>query len=116
MRLLSTSELDYHQPASVYPLYRHACNKVRVDLNRPPTMPSMQTSLPAAAFFLARLSLAQFVTFDFLTYNVAGLPDIINDNEVPGDKAEVAGMIGSKLAEGAYDVVHLQEACQFPAL
>lgn len=79
-------------------------------------MPSLQTSLAATAILLARLSLAQSITFDFLTYNVAGLPDIINDNEVPGDKAEVAGMIGSKLAEGAYDVVHLQEVCQCRAL
>lgn len=75
-------------------------------------MLSMQTSLAATALLLARLSLAQSLTFDFLTYNVAGLPAIINDNEVPGDKGEVANIIGSKLAEGAFDVVHLQEVCR----
>lgn len=48
-------------------------------------------------------------TFDFLTYNVAGLPAFLSGNGVPGDKATNAGTIGSKLAEGAYDVVHLQE-------
>ena len=50
-------------------------------------------------------------TFDFLTYNVAGLPSLLSGNGVPGDKGTNAGIIGSKLAERAYDVVHMQEVC-----
>lgn len=52
-------------------------------------------------------------TFDLLTYNVAGLPAILNGNDVPGDKATNAKTIGTKLAEGAYDVVHMQEVSHF---
>jgi hypothetical protein len=59
---------------------------------------------------LARLSSAQTSgSFNLLTYNVAGLPAILNSNDVPGDKATNAGYIGSKLAAGNYDVVHMQE-------
>lgn len=69
--------------------------------------PSM---LLSTAALLARLSAAQStVAFDFLTYNVAGLPALLNGNDVPGDTADVANIIGSKLAAGDYDVVHMQE-------
>lgn len=47
--------------------------------------------------------------FNILSFNVAGLPAIFNDNEVPGDKATNAGTIGSKFAEYDYDVIHVQE-------
>ena len=47
--------------------------------------------------------------FNILTFNVAGLPSIFNDNSVPGDKATNAGTIGSKFAEYDYDVIHVQE-------
>ena len=68
------------------------------------------SSLLAIAPLLGHLSLAQSTgTFDFLTYNVAGLPEFLTDNGVPGDKATNARTIGSKLAQGAYDIVHLQE-------
>lgn len=58
---------------------------------------------------LLQCSLAQSGSFDFLTYNVAGLPAIINSNEESGDKEANANTIGSKLATGAYDIVHMQE-------
>lgn len=48
-------------------------------------------------------------TFNILAMNVAGLPAILNDNGVPGDKADNAAAIGAKLAEYGYDVVQLQE-------
>lgn len=54
-------------------------------------------------------------SFDFLSYNVAGLPPIFNDNGVPGDKGTNANTIGSHLAEGAYDIVHLQEDFNYHA-
>ena len=55
--------------------------------------------------------------FSCLSMNVAGLPQILQDNEVPGDKATNAGIIGSKFAEYDYDVIHVQEVrISIPAL
>ncbi|KAI8651420.1 Endo/exonuclease/phosphatase domain-containing protein [Fusarium keratoplasticum] len=47
-------------------------------------------------------------SFNLLTYNVAGLPEIINRNGIE-DKDGAAASIGLHLREEAYDVVHLQE-------
>ena len=47
--------------------------------------------------------------------NVAGLPQILQDNEVPGDKTTNAGTIGSKFAEYDYDVIHVQEDFNYHA-
>ena len=55
-----------------------------------------------------QLANAQSGTFDLLAYNVAGLPAILNPNS-GGDKTVNARAIGSQLAAGGYDVVHLQE-------
>ncbi len=49
-------------------------------------------------------------TFDLLTYNIAGLPQVLEDNGISGDKATNAGTIGSKFAQYDYDVIHVQEA------
>jgi hypothetical protein len=54
-------------------------------------------------------SLAASGTFNLLTYNIAGLPDILTDNGVPGDKSDNAASIGSKFAQLNYDVIHVQE-------
>ena len=50
--------------------------------------------------------------FNILAMNVAGLPEILNDNGVPGDKKTNAATIGSRLSEHGYDVVQLQEVCR----
>lgn len=63
---------------------------------------SLATGLPAA---LAATS----GTLDVLTMNVAGLPPIFNGNEVPGDKAANARMIGSYFSEYGYDIINVQE-------
>ncbi len=47
--------------------------------------------------------------FNVLSMNVAGLPAILNSNDVPGDKATNAATIGSKFAVSNYDVIHVQE-------
>jgi hypothetical protein len=47
--------------------------------------------------------------FTVLTMNVAGLPAILNSNDVPGDKATNAASIGTLFAKYNYDVVHVQE-------
>lgn len=48
-------------------------------------------------------------TFNILSFNVAGLPAIINNNDVPGDKTTNTELIGSRLAQHDYDIVHVQE-------
>ena len=52
--------------------------------------------------------------FNVLTMNVAGLPSVLNDNDVPGDKATNAGTIGEKFAEYDYDMIHVQEVMREP--
>ncbi|RSL54811.1 hypothetical protein CEP54_009682 [Fusarium duplospermum] len=47
-------------------------------------------------------------SFSLLTYNVAGLPEIINQNGIK-DKRLSASFIGQYIREQQYDVVHLQE-------
>lgn len=67
------------------------------------------TAALSAALLLNGALAATAGRFNILTLNVAGLPAILNDNGVPGDKAENAATIGARLAEFGYDVVHLQE-------
>ncbi|BCS18861.1 endonuclease/exonuclease/phosphatase family protein [Aspergillus puulaauensis] len=54
-------------------------------------------------------------TFNVLSFNVAGLPEIINGNDVPGDKTENTKMIGERFAEYGYDVIHVQEDFNYHA-
>lgn len=68
------------------------------------------SKLAAVAALLAQLTAAQSSgTFDFLTYNVAGLPALLSGNGVPGDKGTNANTIGAKLSERDFDIVHMQE-------
>lgn len=48
-------------------------------------------------------------TYSILSFNVAGLPAILNSNDVPGDKTTNAETIGSYFAQYDYDVIHVQE-------
>ena len=41
--------------------------------------------------------------------NVAGLPEILQSNDVPGDKTTNSGTIGSDFAKYGFDVIHVQE-------
>lgn len=49
--------------------------------------------------------------FNVLSFNVAGLPEILNGNDVPGDKTTNTEAIGAKFAEYGYDMIHVQEVC-----
>ncbi|RYC61673.1 hypothetical protein CHU98_g4529 [Xylaria longipes] len=53
--------------------------------------------------------------FNVLSMNVAGLPAILNDNGVPGDKTTNSGLIGSKFSELGYDLIHAQEDFNYHA-
>jgi len=61
------------------------------------------------ALLLERAQAAASGSFNILSMNVAGLPAILNPNDVPGDKAMNAKIIGSKFAQYGYDVIHVQE-------
>ncbi|EKG12840.1 Mannose-binding lectin [Macrophomina phaseolina MS6] len=47
--------------------------------------------------------------------NVAGLPEILQSNDVPGDKTANTQTIGSKFAEYGYDIIHVQEDFNYHA-
>lgn len=44
-----------------------------------------------------------------LAMNVAGLPEILQNNEVPGDKTTNSRTIGSYFAKYNYDIINVQE-------
>ncbi|KAL4869200.1 hypothetical protein BDV12DRAFT_196629 [Aspergillus spectabilis] len=54
-------------------------------------------------------------TFNILAFNVAGLPAILNNNDVPGDKATNTEIIGERFAEYYYDIIHVQEDFNYHA-
>ena len=49
--------------------------------------------------------------FSVLSMNVAGLPQILQSNDVPGDKTENARSIGRLFSQSGFDVIHVQEVC-----
>lgn len=70
-----------------------------------------------AFWYLAGISPALAASsgqFNVLSFNVAGLPEIFNSNEVPGDKSTNSEQIGTKFAEYGYDVIHVQEVRYSP--
>ncbi|CBF89576.1 hypothetical protein AN0392.2 [Aspergillus nidulans FGSC A4] len=54
-------------------------------------------------------------SFNILSFNVAGLPEIFNSNDVPGDKTENTELIGERFAEYSYDIIHVQEDFNYHA-
>lgn len=63
----------------------------------------------AASAAIAGTALAASGDFNVLTMNVAGLPAILQGNDVPGDKTVNSKTMGSKFSEYNYDVIHVQE-------
>ncbi|KAJ7236001.1 Endonuclease/exonuclease/phosphatase [Mycena rebaudengoi] len=54
-------------------------------------------------------------TFNVLSMNVAGLPEILNGNGESGDKTTNTAIIGQKMAQFAYNVIHVQEDFNYHA-
>ncbi|KXJ88715.1 endonuclease/exonuclease/phosphatase [Microdochium bolleyi] len=50
-----------------------------------------------------------------LTMNVAGLPQILQGNDVPGDKTTNSRLIGSLFAKYGYDIINMQEDFNYHA-
>jgi hypothetical protein len=54
-------------------------------------------------------------SFSFITFNVAGLPQILQNNDVPGDKTTNTASIGEKFAQYNISVIHVQEDFNYHA-
>ncbi|OGE47527.1 hypothetical protein PENARI_c042G05146 [Penicillium arizonense] len=68
-----------------------------------------------SAFIPALASAATSGQFTALTFNVAGLPEILQSNDVNGTKTENAQEIGTYFSEYGYDIIHLQEDFNYHA-
>jgi hypothetical protein len=66
---------------------------------------------------VARMALAapKSGRFTALSYNVAGLPQILQGNDVPGDKTDNSKQIGAYFAKYDYDLIHMQEDFNYHA-
>lgn len=53
--------------------------------------------------------------FTALSFNVAGLPQILQGNDVPGDKTDNSKQIGSCFAKYGYDIINVQEDFNYHA-
>lgn len=71
-------------------------------------MKSLRSILVLALVAREELAAASGV-FNVLSMNVAGLPAILNSNDVPGDKATNARTIGSYFTEYGYSIINVQE-------
>lgn len=71
--------------------------------------PHITFAAAAASCFAGFASAQSSGSFSLMTFNIAGLPDWLSDNGVPGDKSTNAKSIGSLLAQTNYDIVHVQE-------
>ncbi|KAK0120133.1 hypothetical protein ONS95_011541 [Cadophora gregata] len=80
-------------------------------------MARLTLSLAAAAASLVSSVSAAATSGDFnvLTMNVAGLPAILNGNDVPGDKTTNSLLIGTLFAKYDYDIIHVQEDFNYHA-
>jgi hypothetical protein len=78
-------------------------------------MPSILSKI-AAVLPLFQVTLAQTSgAFNTITFNVAGLPEIINGNDVPGDKNTNTALIGQLLTQYNISFVNVQEDFNFHA-
>jgi hypothetical protein len=62
-----------------------------------------------------RILAASSGTFNVLTFNVAGLPAILQNNDVPGDKTTNTATIGQDFAKYNYSLIHVQEDFNYHA-
>lgn len=71
-----------------------------------------------SVLLLANAAAADMVTsgdFSILSFNVAGLPAILQDNDESGDKATNTELIGTYFSEYDFDVIHVQEDFNYHA-
>lgn len=78
-------------------------------------MISATSSVGLLSLVPVALSAATKGTFDAMTFNVAGLPAILNGNDVPGDKTTNTASIGKLFAQYSTDIIHVQEDFNYHA-
>lgn len=72
----------------------------------------------ASALLLTKAAIAETVTsgdFSVLSFNVAGLPAVLQDNDESGDKTTNTELIGTYFSEYNFDVIHVQEDFNYHA-
>lgn len=72
----------------------------------------------ASALLLSRLGWAAAADagdLSILSFNVAGLPEFLQDNGESGDKETNSGLIGTYFGEYAFDLIHVQEDFNYHA-
>ena len=72
-------------------------------------------SLLALAPLVTRCLAQTSGTFNALTFNVAGLPEFLNGNDVPGDKTENTARIGQLFTRYNISLIHVQEDFNYHA-
>lgn len=76
----------------------------------------MRYAFALSAMGLLPSALAQTSgTFNAMTFNVAGLPPILNGNEVPGDKTTNTARMGQLMTQYNISLIHVQEDFNFHA-
>ncbi|KAL3422222.1 endonuclease/Exonuclease/phosphatase [Phlyctema vagabunda] len=78
-------------------------------------MKSALFNLAAAALVSSTSAAATAGDFTVLTMNVAGLPAILQGNDVPGDKTVNSETIGTYFKKYDYDMIHVQEDFNYHA-
>ncbi|KAF2675616.1 hypothetical protein K458DRAFT_437857 [Lentithecium fluviatile CBS 122367] len=73
-------------------------------------VPAMLALLPTALSAAATSG-----SFNALSFNVAGLPAILNNNDVPGDKTANTARIGQLFSQYNYSIIHVQEDFNYHA-
>ncbi|OJD36704.1 endonuclease exonuclease phosphatase family protein [Diplodia corticola] len=76
--------------------------------------PARSIALVASAAIPAAMA-ATSGSLTALAMNVAGLPAILQGNDVPGDKTTNTASIGTKFSELGYDIIHVQEDFNYHA-
>lgn len=63
----------------------------------------------ATTGFVSHVAASTSGSLSVVTMNVAGLPDVLQGNDVPGNKETNSRLIGAKFAEYNYDIINVQE-------
>jgi hypothetical protein len=69
----------------------------------------MKSFIASSILLAASVQAATSGEFTALSFNVAGLPSILQSNDVEGDKATNAGEVGAYFAKYGYDIINMQE-------
>lgn len=79
---------------------------------------SLKTAATTALLLSSNLAAAANPTagdFSILSFNVAGLPSILQDNGETGSKETNSGLIGAQFGAYGFDAIHVQEDFNYHA-